>query len=226
MRNGTPLTTGQFARLAGTVIANLPREMESELALDYADNGETLATILRESLTRENLNQKLAALGKKGLLLIPEGTVTVAPSNAPFVARDHFRVNTTTTGWVKIAYLWDNFRDWFLEKAEESFAGSTLSYGKLSRASMDGPIIAELGGETKAETTLAELFALMEQQPNGETGPLLTNGYANVFYIRDVNAVPRAVDVHWRGDGWDVCADAVTNPIVRSGDRQVFSRNS
>lgn len=69
MKNGTPLTTAQFARLAGTMIANLPREMESDLALDFADNGEALAVILGESLPRENLDRKLAALGKRHPLL-------------------------------------------------------------------------------------------------------------------------------------------------------------
>ena len=65
--------------------------------------------------------------------------------------------------------------------------------GSSHARSVDGPILAELGGEAKAETTLTEVYSLMEAQKNGENGPLLTNGYANIFYVRDVNGALRAV---------------------------------
>ena len=160
------------------------------------------------------------------VLLIPIGTTTVAATTTLFVARDRFIVNTGKKAPVKISYLGDNFKDWFLEKVEQPFVGSTLKYGKLSRSSVDGPILAELGGEAEAETTLTELYSLMEVQKNGENGTLLTNGYANIFYVRDVTGTLRAVAAYWRGGGWRVGAYAVTSPCAWGGGRQVFSRDS
>ena len=161
-------------------------------------------------------------------LLIPIGTVDVVATASPFVARDRFVVNTKQNAPVKIAYLWDDFRVWFTDKVEQPFEGSTLKYGKLSRSSVDGSIIAELGGEEKAETTLAEIFSLMATQPNGESGPLLTNGYANIFYVRDAKGVLRAVRVRWYADGggWRVNALSVTGQDGWFDGRRVFSRNS
>ena len=42
------------------------------------------------------------------------------------------------------------------------------------------------------ETTLAQLYALLERQGRGEDGVLLVNGAANIFYIRDINRVLRS----------------------------------
>jgi hypothetical protein len=91
---------------------------------------------------------------------------------------------------------------------------------------VDGPIIAELGGEEKSETTLSEMFSLMEKQGKGEDGVLLNNGYANIFYIRDLAGVLRAVGVRWGGGGWGVGADSVGGPDRWDGGYRVFSRNS
>ena len=38
---------------------------------------------------------------------------------------------------------------------------------------------------------------------------LLTNGYANLFYIRDTDGILWAVRVDWGGDGWYVNARSV-----------------
>ncbi|MDR3582392.1 MAG: hypothetical protein P4L67_03930 [Candidatus Pacebacteria bacterium] len=159
-------------------------------------------------------------------LLVSEGTVETGGSVDSFVVRDHFVVNKKKTAPVKISCIWDNFQKWFMGKTESSFAASSLAYGKLSRVSVDGLIIEFLGGEEKAETTLAEVFALMAVQPNGEEGALLTSGRANIFYVRDVAGALRAVSVLWDGDGWDVGATAVTNPNTWSAGDRVFSRNS
>lgn len=159
-------------------------------------------------------------------LLIAVGTATVVATTNPFVVRDRIVVNTKKNAPVKISFVSDYFKECFYDKTEEAFGGSTLNYGKLSRSSVDGPIIAELGGEAKAETTVAEVYALMEAQKNGENGSLLTNGYANIFYVRDAKGVLRSVYVYWNDDGWFVDALDVTSPLAWVDGRQVFSRNS
>ena len=163
---------------------------------------------------------------KPELLLEYINSITNPGTTEKFIARDRFAVNTKSDAPVKISYLGDNFKKWFLGKVEEPFIESALRYGKLRKPSVDASIIAELGGEEKAETTLTELWQALEKQPNGEKGDLLTNGYANIFYIRDVNGVLRAVRARWYGDGWIVFAFSVEGPFWWFAGHRVFSRNS
>jgi hypothetical protein len=83
-----------------------------------------------------------------------------------------------------------------------------------------------LGGNEAAETTLTEIYATMEAQPNGENGSLLNNGWANIFYIVDINGTLRAVGVRWIGEGWIVIACSVEDLNKWNADNRVFSRNS
>lgn len=154
------------------------------------------------------------------------GNVTVSATKKKFVAKKKFVVDTSNKAKVKISYLGDNFKEWFLSKAEEPIEKTELRYGRLKERSVDEPIITEIGGEEKAETSLTEVFSLMEMQKNGEDDVLLNNGYANIFYVRDRALVLRTVGVSWYRDGWDVDADTVEGPGRWSVGYQVFSRNS
>ena len=156
-------------------------------------------------------------------------TVVVPATTGNLVAKEKFVRDTGRKAKVKISYLGDNFTEWFLSvsgKTEDPITEQALRYHKLRQSSVDGPIIAELGGAEKSETTLSEMFALMEKQGKGEDGVLLNNGYANIFYIKDQNAVLRAVCVFWYGDGWFVVAYSVEDPYRWRDGNQVFSRNS
>ena len=102
----------------------------------------------------------------------------------------------------------------------------TLCWSKLRRDALDETILAELGGENKAETTLTELYTLMEQQKDGRPGTLLVDGTWNVFYIRDLQGVLRAVFVYWYDGGWSVGADSVGDPDGWCAGYRVFSRRS
>lgn len=158
-------------------------------------------------------------------------TIVVSATTAKLVAKEKFVINTKRNAPVKISYLGDNFKAWFLNgdgKTEDPISEQTLRYHKLRQSSVDGPIIAELGGEAKAETTLSEMFSLMEKQKHGEDGVLLNNGWANIFYVKDIAGVLRAVGVRWRGGGWGVSAHSVGRPRPGGwfGGGRVFSRNS
>jgi len=83
-----------------------------------------------------------------------------------------------------------------------------------------------LGGEAKAETTLFEMYQLLKKQASGGEGELLTNGYANIFYIKDMSGVLRAVSGNWGDGGWRVYAIAVEDPGDWDAGYRVFSRNS
>ena len=154
------------------------------------------------------------------------GTVTILATTTKFIARDKFVVNTDDDASVKISGFWGSFREWFLDKVEDPIAEQTLRYAKLRKASVDGPIVDELGGKEKAETTLAEIYDLMAKQGKGQKGVLLTNGYANIFYVKDVNGVLRAVSVHWYDGGWLLYASALERPFGWLAGSQAFSRSN
>src|SRR3989339_212359 len=129
---------------------------------------------------------------------------------------------------VRIRYVGDNFRKCFYGKVEEqpNTDETVLRYHTLNRRSVDGPIIKELGGEDKVKTTLFHIAALILKQPNGKQGALLTNGYANIFYVHDINGVLRAVHVYWNGHGWSVYARSVEFPGEWNAGSRVVSRDS
>lgn len=224
--NGTSSSVpGWYMNFLAAVIMQLPRpdQMDQEVGEGWTNNQASLKKNLAGCLLPPAVSKKLTP----ELLLEPVGTVTISATAGRFVARDKFVINTSASAKVKISYLGDNFKSWFLEgdgKIEELIGEQTLRYAKLRKSSVDGPIISELGGETKAETALAEMFSLMKEQANGEAGILLNNGYANIFYVHDLSGVLRTVDVFWYGDGWYVFASAVENPFRWDDGSQVFSR--
>ena len=155
-------------------------------------------------------------------------TVVIPATTVKFVAKEKFVINTKQNALVKISFLGDNFTVWFLNgegKTEDPISEQTLHYSKLRKVSMDAPIIAELGGQAQAETTLSELFSLMEMQGSGQKGALLINNLANIFYIKDLAGLLRAVRVYWFGGGWFVSAGFVENPRRWNDGYHVFSRS-
>ncbi len=180
----------------------------------------------------EDVGEAVAAFLRGAFVLIKAkilqfvGTVKISATNEKFVAKDKFKLKKD--GGI-CSYLSDNFVSWFLAnggKIEGLISDGELQYHKLTKRSVDCPIIEELGGEAKARTCLAKMFDLMSKQAGGEEGTLLTNGWANIFYINDLSGVLRAVPVLWDGAGWRVDAHSVGYPFGWCGGCQVFSRNS
>ncbi len=146
-------------------------------------------------------------------------TVSV-PACRKFSARSTFGAPKPA---IKLWYLGDNFKKNFLPKVEKNIPATELTVSELTMTSVDGPILAELG--SKAETSLFHFWYLLSQQPNGEPGVLLTNGYTNIFYIKDVNDTRWAVRADWYTvHGWRVIADSVGGPDGWGAGNQVFSR--
>lgn len=151
-------------------------------------------------------------------LLQEVGIVTIQ-ATVRFLAVERFVLNygSKAKPGVRISYLGENLKTWFSGKTEEPMVATKLRYVVLVRYAFDAPIFAELGD--KAKSTLAQIWALMELQPNGQAGVLLTNGQANIFYVDG-----RVVDVHWNDGGWDVNAPPVTYPFGWRDGYRVFSR--
>ncbi len=208
-------------------------ELTQKIQLHFPRNISSDILTAWNGCSKEVLTEKLLEIFGKNppsisseLLLELIGTIAISATTEKFIARDHFILNTSKKAKVKISYLGENFTENFLGKVEEPFAGSVLYYWKLKKSFVDTPIIAELSGEKKAETSLTELWAMLGKQPHGGDGALLINGYANIFYIRGARLVLWAVLCRWSDDGWDVSAYPVTAPYSWHAGLQFFSRSS
>ena len=220
---------GWYIEFQAALLRQAPRpgEIDQIVADGWTKNQKDLKKNLAGCLLPQSANAHVEPT-KPELLLEAVGTVPVSATTSNFVAKDRFVVNTKPDALVQISAVQNNFTSWFLSgkgKIEDPISEQALRYHKLRRTSMDGSIITELGSEAKAETTLSEMFSLMEKQKNGQGGALLNNGYFTVFYIRDQNGVLRAVSVRGRNHGWDVDAYSVEGADGWNSRVQVFSRN-
>lgn len=161
---------------------------------------------------------------KRPNLELKNPNIPISERKDPFIVRDRFIVNTKEDAKPKISYLGNNFKEWFFGQIVAPRAAYAMKSAILKKSSLDEPIIKELG--QTAETDLAAIFELMVRQSDGQEGDLLTNGYANIFYIRDAKGVLRAVGAHWCYDGWYVGADPVSDPYEWFAGFSVLSLNS
>jgi hypothetical protein len=155
---------------------------------------------------------------KKTPILEAAGTATLPERPEPFVVRDRFE----RAPGVVFATIWSEFKARFYGRTEAPAGEIKIQKYKLLSISPDGPIIAELGGESKAETTAAAAFSLLRLQGKGQAGILQTNGYANIFYVKDLKDVLCAVRIGWDGDGWVVDAIPVKDPLAWNGKHEIF----
>ena len=150
---------------------------------------------------------------------------TIAVSSVQrFVVKDHF---TKDNKKVKFWDFGDNFTIHFGNRIENNIGLATIAVSRLERRAKDPEIKAELAGETKRVFTisLAHFYQMIEAQGQGQPGPLLVNGYANIAYIDGMDNW--AVSASWyAGDGWGVLASPVDRPIPWYDENQVLSRKS
>jgi len=152
-------------------------------------------------------------------LLEPVEAAIVPATAEPFNVKERF---DRPIG-IKFATVWTEFKKHFYGTVEGPIAETRLQKYKLLRISPDGPIIAELGGAEKVEGSLAALYFLIRRQGRGEAGILQTNGYANIFYVRDVKGVLCAVRLGWDGEGWVIDAISVEDPLAWNGKHEIFA---
>lgn len=154
---------------------------------------------------------KIGSIGRliDSALLEPIGIVPV-PAVETFSAAGKFCIGETDG--VKIDRIGGNFQSHFGTKTESNILAQNLRIHRLRKGSVDSPIIDELGGKELVETNLATVWEMMKKQGHGQQGDLLTNGNANIFYIRDTEGVLWAVSCGWGGGGWLVFADSVARP--------------
>jgi len=156
------------------------------------------------------------------LRLIADGITIVTQ---PFKKDSFF----TKNGPVKL-YFWDTFTNWILKAIPNeipAFEG-ILSQTELTKSMNDSEILNELNNPKPF--TIPEFVAilrdLLTKQVNGESGRLLTNGYANIFYVQLADGRVVVVYASWvaLGRGWYLHANGVGDDRWNDGNR-VFSRS-
>lgn len=153
-----------------------------------------------------------------GPLLEVVGEVLVPATAKPFSVRNSFK----SADDVLFSTLWPDFKKPFWGVVEPLLPERRVRKHRLLRIAPDGPIIAELGGEAKVETSLATAFELIRRQGFGEPGFLQTNGFANIFYVRNPQGVLCAIRIGWASDGWVVDAIPVADPLAWNGKHEIF----
>lgn len=196
------------------------RRLLNQLEINLlGDDGDTWETELKKFLRKEPCWVKVAVANK----LLKLVTTVKVGAVKQFIAADYFRTGQVVDG-VKYSTLFgDNFNKHLLPKIEENVQKARLQVHKLLKGSKDLSIRMEIG-EDKEETTLTHLHQLLKVQGNGQKGTLLTNGYANIFYICDISGILWAVYADWYVDGWRLSAFSVENPYPWGAGAQVCSR--
>jgi len=152
-------------------------------------------------------------------LLVPKESVVLPATTAPFVVKDQIKASAG----IRFSSIWNEFSRRFVGKVEAPRAEIRLCKYTLLRIAPDGPIIAELGGESKVASPISCAFELIRRQANGEEGFLQINGFANIFYVLDLKNELSAVRFAWDGDGWVIDAISVKDPLAWNGKHEIFS---
>jgi hypothetical protein len=151
-----------------------------------------------------------------------DGCAEISASKKRFIAKEKFVEDNGPDAKIKILNLDDAFKRRFLGKIDPPQQSSArLQYVMLKPASKG--FINNLGGEGDVESSLYEMFFLLEKQGHGEAGPLLTNCYWNIFFIRDLMNKLCTVSLLYGMDGWEIYAN--DNPDGFGPNNKIFSKN-
>lgn len=114
-----------------------------------------------------------------------------------FVPKDHIKS-------ANVVFVNNNFKSLFLNKVEENVPAGKLVVSELKKASLDAPIMRELGERKKV--FLAHFFELLERQSKGQPGILPAKGHSIIGYIPDDEGNPWAMRACWFDchHGWHV----------------------
>lgn len=157
-------------------------------------------------------------------LLKPGERIEIPATTEPFVVRDHFhnseRALSLSGGW--FFYVCGNFAHYLLGKVEPPRQATTLVANTLTRKEWDVNIIVSLG-EAAAETTMAEIYALMQKVRTGEPSGLSFARGRNTFYVRDGGNNLWALRVTTNMKSWTIVVRHLAKSYAREGSL-VYSR--
>ncbi|MBI2439005.1 MAG: hypothetical protein HYV45_00135 [Candidatus Moranbacteria bacterium] len=182
-----------------SALAQVP--LDKEGAQQVIERGDALkAEIERATINAlKRLGSRYPVLTETRLLK-PVAQATVPARTKPFNVAEFYQTGPGL-------YVYDTFADRLdlhARQAVDSAPERPYVASLLKANAYDKDIRKELP-ETHL-STLEDIAGLIEAQPNGKSGFLLNNGYANIFYVEGKNGEVFAVDVYWGSDDreWDV----------------------
>lgn len=199
----------QVAKLIARIAENLP-EMSSDIMQGWIDNPRGLQKFLSGLCPTAEASVQVQLLRKVASVVV-SGPKKFVVKNA---------LKDANVGWTG-----DNFKKFFLGNVEEDVADATVAIHRLEQSSLDAPIMAQLADRT--EINLAHLLELLKKQSKGEDGVLLTNGSANVAYIKGSDDNVWAVSAYWDSGSrdWGLGVGSVEDPFRWNAGSQILSRD-
>ena len=197
-----PMTSGQEKQLvrfvadaaesaAKRVVADADFLWKDGAQLVIERGGELRTAIERATLNAlKQLSSRYPVLAETRLLK-PIGKSTVPARTKPFNAAEFYQTGTGL-------YVYDTFADRLDLSARQTVdsAPERPYVASLLKANAYDKDIRKELPETHL-STLEDIAGLIEAQPNGKSGFLLNNGYANIFYVEGKNGEVFAVGVDW-----------------------------
>jgi len=155
----------------------------------------------------------------EGQCLSSTSTITLPASKKRFNPDEYYQ---TREG----LYVWEGFRNRIVPATSpiEQVPGMEIFSFDLDKSMNDAEIRAKLPKNhvfENASIFCAYLGGMIDRQPKGKEGDLLSNGYANIFYVRGLNSELFAVNVLWDAVNreWDVNADSLDDDRWSAGIR-------
>lgn len=171
---------------------------------------------IRRVLSDKNLRRQIAGLIAGSAKNITKSILTfllvetISAQSAVTTSEKYFRD-------VGVKWTNDTFKKQFLGLEVSATDKVELAVNELTQASLDAPILSELGD--KAETAVPTFRAFLWANRGGL-------GWF-IFYLRGKNGNLWAVDAYWNAKAgrWHVDASSVMSPNRWGAGRQVVSRN-
>ncbi|MFA6081855.1 MAG: hypothetical protein WC773_00355 [Patescibacteria group bacterium] len=202
---------------------------DSELMLDVGQANELKLAFRRCGWTNEEIKKLSEGDTLVGVRQVIRGEATIQAVEASKLLEDvgTYGVDVVTEfdaetelveGKHGISWASEEFKKFIAGKIETNVPAARLRVSKLLRQSVDGPIIAELGGEATVETFLAWLSQLLGKLPHGRY----------LFYVKDAQGRLWVVHCLWYSSysGWCLNVDSVAKLFQWTVGNQFLSRDS
>lgn len=189
-------------------------------------NSGLLSDLLDGNLDEVNRDEFRRILGLR-IWLKFVGRVIIPAKIGRFVATEKFVLGDKSS--VGLNTMNHHFVDRFLDgggKIEYEEAKHPLVFRQLEKTpKCNESIIDDLGFGVGVETTLSDIFSLLEMSARGVECPLEGGLLSNIFYTRDRDNVLQRIDVSRCGNSWSVMSGPIRDVLpIRLNAGRVFSR--
>lgn len=141
------------------------------------------------------------------LLLEKTAEFRVPAGTGMFFPAQRFVASSKPGCEVCIGTVFDEFQRRFLsdkKRGLEAHPEMSIQVCSLTRNSTTVEILEHFSDGRVPLVPLSVVFEILRRQPNGEPGPLNTQGLVNIFFVEDSVNMLQTVRTHWFGYGWHI----------------------